>query len=195
MWKKSKLNITETDFNTDIPEYDDQEILAILKKRKYYQPEAVKVAMEEALKRNLINSENDLFDEEFQVQALKFRLFPNIEDDKNKTNIRKSIARSVLIAGIIPTIWGFLKFNNGNHLEGEILIALGFAWIFLSARLIQQVNHKILNVLTVLSALSVFYVSKELFTNGEIVFMDIFIIVALYSFMFYGLFFIRRLKS
>ena len=75
-----------------------------------------------------------------------------------------------------------------------MLVMVGFVWIFLSAKLIQRVNRAILNTQIGLAIISIFYIGRALFKIGEIIFMDIFIIVALYGFLFYGLFFIRRLK-
>jgi hypothetical protein len=191
---RKKSNGNNTDFKTGIPEYNDQEILSILKKRKYYQPEAVKMAKEEAFKRNLINSEEDLLGDEYSVPPLKFGLFPKIESKKNKAKIRKSIARAVLIAGVLPTVWGFLTLNNGNNLEGGILVASGLLWIFLSAKLIQKVNDSYLKALFVFSALSFLYVGKVLLQGADIVFMDVFIIAVLYGLLLYGLIFIRKLR-
>lgn len=193
MRKKSKNSKAKTDFKSNIPEYNDQEILSILKKRKYYQPEAVKLAKDEAFKRNLINSDDDLLDEEFRVQPLKFGLFPKIEDNKNRAKIRKSIARAILITGVLPTIWGFLKYNRGFLIEGILLIFSGFIWIFISAKLIQKFNQKYLKFLISLSAISVLYVGKVLLKSTEIIFMDVFIILVLYGLLVYGILFIRRL--
>ncbi len=187
---KSKLT-----FETAIPEYNDEEIIDILRKRKYYQPKAVELALEEAFRRELIHSEQDLFDEQFHVPPLQFRLFPNIEDEKNKHKIRKSIARGTLILGIIPTIWGFLKLNAGHQIEGGILVAMGIIWIFLSSRLILKVNYVLVNILLAISAASVFYVANLFLSVKTLIFMDLFIVVVLYGMLVYGLLFIRRLKQ
>ena len=194
MWKKSKTNEIEKDFKHYIPEYNDEEILEILKKRKYYQAEAVELALDEAYKRELIHSEQDLFDEEFRTEPLRFRIFPNIEDDKNKNKIRKSIARGTLITGVIPTIWGFLTLNAGNSFEGALLVLFGIFWIFLSARLIQNFNRLIINSLLYISGLSVVYVVYLLLPFKTIVFMDVFIVLALYGFLTYGLLFLKKMK-
>ena len=193
MLRKSNRK-TETDFKNDIPEYNDEEILGILKKRKYYQRDAVELATEEALKRELIQSEQDLFDEEFRAEPLQFGIFPTIDDEKNKSKIRKSIARGILIAGVIPTIWGFLQFNSGQFLEGGILVLLGVVWIFLSASLIRQANMKMVYGLIVLIVFSVLYIFMVLSQRRTFIFMDFFIVAALYGFLIYGLLFIRHLK-
>ena len=45
MGEKSTKNQTKSDFNSLIPNYNDQEILEILKKRNFYQPEAAELAI------------------------------------------------------------------------------------------------------------------------------------------------------
>lgn len=194
MWRKSKTNKSQTDFKADIPEYNDEEILEILKKRKYYQSEAVDLALEEAYKRELIYSEQDLFNEDFEHEPLKFGLFPNIEDEQNKNNIRKSIARGIFITGIFPVIWGFLRLNAGNPVEGGMLLILGILWMFLSANLIREYNLQMVNGLFSLAVLSVVYLVVFLLNASGIIFMDVFIIVALYGLLTYGLLFLRKLK-
>ncbi len=192
---KSTQDKSKQNFETAIPDYNDEQIIDILRKRSYYQPKAVELAMEEAFRRELINSEQDLFDEQFRVQPLKFKLFPHIEDSKNKHKIRKSIARGILISGIIPTIWGFLKINTNYQIEGGILVTIGMIWIFLSSRLIQQVNFALVNILLAISAASVFYVGNLFLMSKTIILMDLFIVVVLYGMLLYGLLFIRRLKQ
>lgn len=194
MWRKSKQQEPETDFKADIPEYPDEEIIEILRKRKYYQAEAVELATEEALKRELIHSEQDLFDEEFHAETLKFGLFPSIEDEKNKRKIRKSLARGILISGILPTVWGFLKINEGNNLEGTLLLTGGVLWIMFAARLIQALNIKLVNALFVLTGFSIIYVVKFLLLENSFVFMDFFIVTLLYGLLVYGLVFLHKLK-
>ena len=194
MWRKSKTNEIESDFKTDIPEYNDEEIVEILKKRKYYQSEAVDLALEEAYKRDLIQSEQDLFNEEFRPEPLRFGLFPSIEDEKNKNKIRKSIARGILIMGVMPTVWGFLRLNAGNPVEVGVLLILGALWIFFSAKLIRKYNRIIINALFFMAALSLVYLAFFLLNRYGIIFMDVFIIIALYGLLTYGLLFLKRLN-
>lgn len=194
MRKNSKINKIAKDYKKDIPEYNDDEILEILKKRKYYQEEAVNIALEEALNRGLIQTEQDLFEEDFRPEPLKFRIFPKIEDEKNKNKIRKSIARSTLITGIIPLIWGFLLINAEKNIEGGIFLLAGICWIYFASGLIRKYNQKILNTLFVITALSFIVVLYELFTMRTKQFMDFFIVAVLYGLLTYGLLFINKMK-
>lgn len=189
-----KSNSIKADFRTTIPEYSDEEILNILRKRKMYQPEAAEMAVQEAIKRGLIHSEQDLFDKDFQAKPMKFLLFPTIEDEKIQIKIRKSISRGLLISGVIPTIWGFLKLYDGKTIEGGILAILGILWIYFSAKLIRKANLSIVNSLFALLLLSVIYIVKLLLNSGTFIFMDVFIPAVIYGLIAYGLLFIRRLN-
>jgi hypothetical protein len=193
MREKSTKKKCKSNFNNLIPEYDDHEIMEILKKRIYYQPEAAELAIKEAIKRELIHSEQDLFAEEFRVKPMRYGLFPLIEKEHQRNKIRKSIARGLVIAGILPIIWGFVRFNGGVKLEGSILVVLGFLWIFLSSRLFRRTEPGTIRISFVMLAVSVIYIMKLFISLGSIVFMDGFILVALYGLIVYGLLFLLRL--
>lgn len=183
------------DFTKQIPEYSDDEILTILKKRKYYQPEAARLAIDEAIRRGLINSENDLLALEFHVKPLKKSLFPKIEDRTQKKKISKSISRGLLITGIIPLIFGMLKINEGNQVEGSLVTFGGALWMIFASQTIRKVNHAILNMLFALLIVASIYITQLLFRLKSIVFMDIFIVAVVFSLTVYGLMFLKRLHA
>ena len=191
---KSKIQEQNIDFEKTYRELSDEQLVDVLRKRKYYQNVAVGVAIEEALKRGLIQSENDLYEPEFEVEPLKPRLFPKIENDRNRLKIRKSVARGLFIAGILPIIWGFVRFNAGFGAEGILLVVFGLTWMAFSAWLIRRFSTKAVFILFALEILSMFYAGKLLIFSSQIIFLDVFIVVVLYLFIIYGLLFIRRLK-
>ncbi len=194
MFKKSIVETNKSDFRSSIPNYSDEEILTILKKRKQYQHEAATLAIREAIKRGLINSEQDLFSENFQEQPSKSFLFPIIIDNKHKDKIRKSISRILLITGSIPMVWGILEITKSKLTEGVLLILLGAVWIYASAQLMKSVQLKMVNLLFVMLVASVAYIVKILLEMKGLVIMDYFIPIILLSLITYGLLFIRRLK-
>ncbi len=194
MFKKSIVKTNKSDFRSSIPHYSDEEILTILKKRKQYQLEAATLAIQEAIKRGLINSEQDLFSEKFQEKPSEFYLLPIIIDDKNKNKIRKSISRILLIVGVIPVVWGVMLFTKSNSVEGVLLVLLGAVWIYASAQLMRSVQTKMVNLLFMMLVASVAYIVKIMLGMKGLVIMDYFIPVILFSFITYGLLFIRRLK-
>ena len=79
----SKANGINSDFENTMGSLNDEQLKEVLKKRKLYQPEAAQAAIKEAIKRELIHSEEDLVKTEFRAKPLKKRLFPEIENKKN----------------------------------------------------------------------------------------------------------------
>lgn len=194
MTGKSNHENNKPDFIDVIPEYSDNEILNILKKRKLYQDAAAKLAVQEALKRGLINSEQDLFAEEFRISPLHFSIFPLVENEKTRNKISKSIARSLIISGLIPTLWGVLKIYESEIMEGLVIFLLGFLWIFLSFLLIRKVNLKMINAQLLIFVAGVVYLLKTILELNSTTFMDFFILAIILLFVLYGLLYIRKLK-
>ncbi len=192
MAKKSKTN--KSHFRSSIPQYSDDKIISILKKRKQYQPEAAKLAIGEAIKRGLINSEQDLFSEKFQDKPSNPGLFPVISDDRNRDKIRKSISRILLIIGVIPVVWGVLEIRRSSLAEGVLLILLGAIWIYASAQLMRAMQTKMVNLLFIMLIASAAYIVKIMLEMRGLVAMDILIPLVIFSFLTYGLLFINRLK-
>lgn len=195
MTNKSIGNSNKSDFRTLMLGYSNEEILNVLKKRSLYQPEAARFAIKEAIKRGLIYSEQDLFSDEFKEMPSKFTIFPKVEDDSAQNRIRVSIARILLIIGVVPIIWGGLKINESNLIEGILLILLGSIWIYASAQLMRALDPKMVNLLFVMLLASVIYVIKLFFGMRNLVIMDFAIPVILCLLIMYGLFFIRRLQN
>ena len=79
MVEKSNNEIFNNDFEHIIASYSDEELRKVLKKRKLYRKEAADFAIQEAIKRELIYSEQDLFASEFKHEQEKFSVFPAIE--------------------------------------------------------------------------------------------------------------------
>ena len=195
MDKKSKEEAYGKDFKNMIPEYSDQEILNILKKRKQYQMEAAELAIREAIKRGIINSEQDLMAKEYNESATSFKLFPTIHRDKNKIKIRKSIGRALLITGVIPVVWGVLKISESNLPEGIILILLGGFWLYASAQIMRGKVAKMVNLLFILLIASMIYVLQILMGMKGLKIMDYSIPVILLLLITYGLLFVKKLEE
>lgn len=195
MQEKSKPEIINSDFKEIINKHTDEQILEILKKRDYYQPEAVKIAVEEAIERKLIHSEQDLFSPEFSTEPLKRKLIPDINREKNRKRIRKSLSRSLLIAGVLPLIFGFVQYNNNHVIEGVVLLVFGLFWMFISSQLMRKGSKQNVVILIVSAFLSMFYVAYLFAGRKSVIFMDVFIVALIYLFIFYGLLFIRKLVN
>jgi hypothetical protein len=195
MQEKSKPEIINSDFKEIINKHTDEQIIEILKKRDYYQAEAVKIAVDEAIERKLIHSEQDLFSPEFSTEPLKRKLIPDINREKNRKKIRKSLSRSLLIAGVLPMIFGFVQYNNNQVIEGIVLLAFGLLWMFISSQFMRKGSKQNVVILMACTFLSMFYVVYLFAKSKSLIFMDVFIVVLIYLFVFYGLLFIRKLSD
>ncbi|MDX8340212.1 hypothetical protein SLH46_13515 [Draconibacterium sp. IB214405] len=195
MWRKREKK-ENTDFRKAIPEYSDKEIIAILKLRDHYQPEAAKLAVDEAIKRGIIHTEQDLLAEEFRCEPIKFSLFPDIKREKNRTKIRKSIARSLVLCSLFPVVFGLIELNRNNNLEGSVLLLFGFFWLFSASQLIRAFHLLFIRILFIQTMLAALFAGYKIFNKTTFVFLDSFILIVLCAFTFYGLLFmLKNLKE
>ncbi len=195
MAKKSKHNTEKPDFRVLIPGYSDDKILEILKKRKHYQPEAAQLAVEEAIKRGIIHSEQDLFAEDFKEKPLETSVFPKIEDKNTVRRIRRSIARMLMLVGLIPIIYGIVKLSENLTPQNGAMVLLGVLWIYLSVEIFRKMNKNFVIILFFLLSASALYMTGIFMTSENLVFMDIFAAVMFYLLFGYGLLFLLRLKE
>lgn len=180
-------------FQSKFSNFSDDEIAIVLKKRNHYQKTAVEVAVQEAIKRGIIHSEEDLLSAEFNVKPMPFTFFPKIENEKARLKTLKSMSRSLLIVGAVPTIWGALKVYRGHLYEGLILLILGLIWISVSFQMMKTVSSRGVSVLLVIFVAAVFYVSRLLWANIFTSVTDVFISVIFCLLALYGLLYMRKL--
>lgn len=192
--KASMTNIKH-DFDEKMQELEDEQLRKVLKRRKLYQEEAAKAAINEAIRRDIISSEEDLHAPDYRHEPLKPRLFPLIENPRNRFRIRRSVSRGLLLAGLLPVIWGMVRYNAGVAVEGLLLIGFGVLWMALAASLIRRFSIASVHLLFAMAVVSLVYIVRWMIITPQLVFMDLFIIVVLYALMAYGLFFILRLKD
>jgi hypothetical protein len=191
-----KISITSdhnSDFEELMGEMDDERLKEVLQKRNHYQEKAVEAAVREAIGREIIHSEEDLMAPEFRTKPLKTKLFPDIENEHIRNKIRKSMARGLLIAGILPLIWGVVKLNNGYRNEGLVVLIFGLLWMGIASSLIRQLVPTSLKFLYALVVVSLVYTVRLLLSQAFVEFMDAFIIAVLYMLIFYGLTYLWRL--
>ena len=193
MWQKRYSN-REVDFREDIPNYFDEQLKEVLKMRDHYQPEAAKLAIQEVLRRGIINSEQDLFSEEYRCEEIQFSLFPKIKRDRNRIKMRKSIARSMVISSALPVVYGLVEMRTGNKWEGAAIFLFGLLWLFCSAQLIKMFHVFFVRCLMAGTVLGVLYIFYRLISLQTTVFMDFFLVLVLTGFIFYGLIFLARNK-
>jgi hypothetical protein len=188
-------NSTEqkTDFAETMAQLSNEQLIEVLKKRNLYQEAAAKQAIHEAIERDIIQSEEDLFGPEFREKKLRRQLFPEIEHEKIRNKIRRSISRGLFLAGSLPAIFGVIRLNRGNQSEGILLFAFAVIWLGASVWLFRMFSRIAFNTLAALSLLSLIYALKQLFTPPGYSVMDTFIVVMLYLLIAYGIAYIKRL--
>ena len=197
MTKKSKgsKNISKPDFKEVMGTLNDEALTEVLRKRNLYQPEAARSAIDEAIRRGLINSEEDLLSEKYRIQPLKTRLFPEIENEHLRVKIRKSISRSLLISGILPFIFGAIRIQSGNLNEAALILIFGLIWSAFSFRLMKSFSRNIICFLLILAGISLFYIIRLLAGQPGINLIDKIAVSFFYLLLFYGLLFLLRLKT
>ncbi|MBN1820285.1 MAG: hypothetical protein JW833_06195 [Prolixibacteraceae bacterium] len=177
----------------NIAEYCDEEILNILKKRKHYNPNVARMAINEAINRKIIYSEDDLLSEDFKVEPLKFRIFPEIEKKEIKIKLIRSLTRGILLTGIIPTILGFLRLSENKMAEAFILLCLGGVWIVSAALLMKTYQSRFIYLIMGMGGLSVIYVVNILLQLKPFSFLDLLVAIILYGVIYYSLLYINSL--
>lgn len=188
-------NSNDNEFGAIMSRMNDEQLMEVLKKRAFYQEEAAEVAVREAIKRKIIRSEEDLSNPGFRPEKLKSGLFPEIRNSGAREKIRKSIGRSLLIAGLLPLIRGAVQWHAGEIPEGPLILFFGLAWMSMSFWMIRQYASVTVIVLFALTIVSLIYILKLLSANPASGFFDGFIVAALYLLIGYGLAFAYRLKS
>ncbi len=190
---KSKEKHSDIDFKQLFKGSSDDEITEVLKKRKHYQAEAAEAAINEAIGRGLIHSEQDLFAEKYRVEPLKFSLFPNIENKVSRLKLRRSMTRSLLFLGAIIIIWGAWEIYRHRFAEGIGFVLAGTIWNLISFSFFKSVKHYRINLLLVIQGVAAVYAAIKLGSYKGLVFMDVFIVVFLFGFILYGLIYMKKL--
>jgi len=190
-------NSTEqkTDFAETMAELSNEQLIEVLKKRNLYQRAAAEQAIREAMERGIIHSEQDLLTSEFREKKLRRQLFPEIENEKIRNKVRRSIARGLFLAGSLPAILGVVRLNSDSQTEGILLLVFTAIWLGASAWLFRLFSRVALTVLAILSVLSLVYALKQLLTPPGYAEIDKFIGVMLYLLIAYGLAYIKRLYN
>ena len=161
---------TEADFQEKYKQLSDEEIREILLMRKSYQPQAAQAAIKEAISRGILNSEQDLFSEEYNLPANRFGIFPDIRKPEQKAKILSSIHRTLYFIGIIPLVFAGMKYFNGDQSAGIAYAAAGTIWFFLNFLHSKTKSNLILNVMFVLLVVAFGYAtySVSLMKSPEI---------------------------
>jgi len=185
------------EFKKIIAGYSDDELRKVLKKRKLYQKEAAEFAIQEAIRRGIIYSEQDLFAREYMDEPDKFSIFPTIESEKTSTKFKTSISRSLLILGVLPVIWGVIKILGGHSFEGILIFIFGAAWSFTSFQLmrLENPNVKLIYFMFIMAVLAAGYVIRNFVVINSLTRIDILITAIGLGFILYAIGFLGSLRN
>ena len=192
---KSKPDDIEIDYKQLYKSLTDDEINKILVKRSHYQKEAAEAAISEAITRGMIHSEQDLFADKFRHKPLKFSVFPKIENEGSRKKMQKSLTRSLLFLGVIIIAWGVWEIFRHNLTEGAAFIIAGVIWNIISYSFFKTVNSLKIKLLFLIQGIAAIYTVIKLTLYNSLVFMDVFTVVVLFCFVFYGLLYMKKLND
>jgi len=195
MVEKSNEEIYVAEFEKIIAGYSDDEIKKVLKKRKLYQKEAADFAIQEAIRRGIIYSEQDLFAKEFKHEPEKFSIFPSIENEKARAKYQRSISRSLLVMGAVSMVWGSIRIFESHSIEGLLIFVFGAVWSFLSFQLMRSVNLKLVYLMFFLLILLIAYLAKTMMSIHPPTTIDIVIASIAVGFVAYSIGFLGKLKE
>lgn len=195
MTENSKNTGQQEHFAQIMQKHNDGELIEVLRNRRRYQPEAAQQAVIEAIRRGIITAGADLLDEKFAEPNRKFSLFPVIENPKARNKARKSMARSLMVAGAIPAIYGINQVYHSQIIEGAAIVLFGFSWMIISFFLMKSVNPLLvygMKALYVIAVAAVIFKISILQITG---WMDILFPSVLALLVLYGIFYLGRLKD
>lgn len=177
-----------------IPNYSDEELLNVLKRRSYYTKEAADLAIQEAIKRGIIYSEQDLFSEKFREEKLRYSWFPVPQNTEARVKIQRSIIRSLIGTGLIPLVFGAFQIYRGYGEYAEIYVAFGLLWIILSILLNRKRTGLILLSLGVADMAAIVYSLHKLIVASRAV-IEYFIVITIFLMVLYGLLFLYKISK
>lgn len=184
----------DLDFQEKYKQLTDTEIHEILQLRNSYQKNAAQAAIAEAIRRGIIQSEQDLFSEEYrQPNNRSSRFFPAIYKAEQKEKMLASIHRINFIVGIIPLI-----FSGLNYFKGEILPCIAYAgvgatWLYLSFRLSKTKSELIIKLMLTLLLAAFTYSIYAVSILKSLQIMDLAVTVIAFSVPGYCLMFARSI--
>ncbi len=196
MTEKSNDEVNAPGFKQIIAAYSDEEIKNVLKKRRLYQEDAADFAIQEAIRRGIIFSEQDLFAKEYKHVPEKFSLFPTIENVKARVKFKRSISRSLLILGAIPLVFGGIEIFEYQSIEGVIVFIFGVVWSLTSYQLMRRtMDKKLVYLMLLLLFLAVGYIIKMMVSIHSLTTIDVLVTIIGVGFVLYGIGFLSKLKD
>lgn len=156
--------------------YSDDDLHRVLLLREEYEPEAVEIALEEALSRGLINDKNNLPPPHKDDKGFLKNLFsPHLLSERQAQTATKGIQRFIFFVGIgFAALFLFAEKNSSSELN---LIFAGLALMYsLIALILNYIPGSFINgiflILSLFSAIA-FYVSYQ--STGTVLMLHTFL--------------------
>lgn len=184
------------DYQERYKELGDAEIREILLKRKSYQPQAAQAAIQEAISRGILQSEQDLFSGEYNPPPSRSGfLFPDIQNPEQKSKILASLRRIIYILGIIPFAFAVMNYFHGNFSSVIAFAVAGAAWLFFNFMLSKTKSSLILNTMLVVLIIAFGYAIFTVYTMKAPEIMDFIAVIATFMVSLYCLLFARSIMK
>lgn len=172
MNKSKKKNNNEVDLKERFSDISNEEIISILIHREHFNTEAAELAIEEALKRNIINSLEELESEKFAPKPIPPRsIFPVAHTKQQNETILKSMCRIFYGFGLVPLIYAFMYFQS-NISQSIVGIILGVLIIVFAANLNKSKKPFWANILLALNLPIMGIAIYKLSAMGTVMLMD-----------------------
>jgi len=181
-------------FEYRLKEVSDEEIVSILRYRNHFQPQAVKDAIKEALKRGIISSIDDLELDEFKPQSIPAKsLFPISSIEGQNIAIFKSLSRICYGFGIIPFIFGILEIANKRVTIGFFSLIIGISIVYITFNLEKERKRILSQLLLSLNVPAIIYAIYRITSTQNLSRIDIAAIFLIILILLYITFYIHKL--
>lgn len=146
----------------------DDDLVELLQLRELYQEEAVRIAIQEALKKGIISTEEELDLPKFSAsQKPSKSFFPRLEKEIHFQKVFNSLIRVLYLISVIPITLGLLQLVDHQTLIGFLLLSGGLSWVFLSRAVQKHKNDQLPLILLILFFTGLtFVVFKEPITKN-----------------------------
>lgn len=173
--------------------YSNAQLEEMLRTRSSYRKRAVELAVAEAIRRGLIKNEAELEEEKFREISARFSLFPRPVNSTLRTKIIRSLSRSLLIAGAIPTVFGVYRILHYAPFEGGALTLIGLIWISSAWIIYTRYNSRFWSPMLIIALLGAIYIGRTMLLLKGLTLIDYLIAGGLNVVIFYSLFYLRIL--
>ena len=189
-----KESVTYTAFHQRFSELDDTRIMEILRNQKDYQEAARNAAVQIAIERGLIHSEEDLLAQEFQTSRSTGRsIFPSISEEYHRNRLTGSIFRFLFIFSLLPLVYGAMQYAKGALTLAALGLIAGVVW-FLIVLMMKRTKKSVLvfPLLTIVLIAAVF-VGNTLAKANPVRFVDFLMLLIGVLLPVFFLLYIRKL--